>query len=60
MWPLLTACAPCCCTAAQAPKLPNAADMSIAKPLFKKYNHSSSVCIGLPGNKDPQQFKVGM
>ncbi|WIA16306.1 hypothetical protein OEZ85_013007 [Tetradesmus obliquus] len=40
-----------------APKLPNAADMSIAKRLFKKYNHSSSVCIGLPGNKDPQQFK---
>jgi hypothetical protein len=32
--------------------------MSIAKRLFKKYNHSSSVCIGLPGNKDPQQFKV--
>jgi hypothetical protein len=42
----------------QAPKLPNAADMSIAKRLFKKYNHSSNVCIGLPGNKDPQQFKV--
>jgi hypothetical protein len=45
--------------ALQAPKLPNAADMSIAKRLLKKYNHSSSVCIGLPGNKDPQQFKVG-
>jgi hypothetical protein len=47
------------CATLQAPKLPNAADMNIAKRLFKKYNHSSSVCIGLPGNKDPQQFKVG-
>ena len=41
----------------QAPKLPNTTELSVSKRLSQKYNHTSSVRIGNPGCKDPQQYK---
>jgi hypothetical protein len=37
--------------------MPNAADLSVAKRLFVKYNHKSSITLGNPQNKDPRHFR---
>lgn len=39
-----------------APKPPSAAELSTSKRLCAKYNHTTSVCIGVPGRRDPRHF----
>lgn len=39
-----------------APKLPSPSDLTVSKRLCAKYNHTTSVCIGVPGRKDPRHF----
>lgn len=39
-----------------APKPPSPAELTVSKRLCAKYNHSTSVCIGVPGRKDPRHF----
>jgi hypothetical protein len=40
-----------------APKLPSPVDLTVSKRLCAKYNHNTSVQIGVPGQKDPRHFK---
>jgi hypothetical protein len=37
-------------------KLPSLAELTVSKRLCAKYNHTTSVCIGVPGRRDPRHF----
>lgn len=41
-----------------APKLPSPAELSVSKRLCAKYGTTTSVCIGVPGRKDPRHFST--